>query len=63
MNLAARGYGVDTAASGEEALALAEATPPDVVLLDLGLPGIDGLAVIRRLRRWSSVPIVILSAR
>jgi two-component system, OmpR family, KDP operon response regulator KdpE len=63
VNLAARGYEVDTAASGEEALRLAAATPPDVVLLDLGLPGIDGLAVVRDLRGWSSVPIVILSAR
>ncbi len=63
VNLAARGYEVDAATSGEDALRLAAATPPDVVLLDLGLPGIDGLAVVRRLREWSSVPIVILSAR
>ena len=63
VNLLARGYEVDTASSGEEALRLAAAAPPDVVLLDLGLPGIDGLAVVRHLRGWSSVPIVILSAR
>jgi two-component system KDP operon response regulator KdpE len=63
VNLAARGYDVDAAASGEEALRLAAAAPPDVVLLDLGLPGIDGLAVVRHLREWSNVPIVILSAR
>jgi two-component system KDP operon response regulator KdpE len=63
VNLSARGYEVDTASSGEEALRLAAAVPPDVVLLDLGLPGLDGLGVVRDLRRWSSVPIVILSAR
>ena len=63
VNLAARGYEVDLAPTGEEALALASASPPDAVLLDLGLPGIDGLAVIRRLREWSAVPIVVLSAR
>ena len=63
VNLAACGYEVASAASGEEALTLAGVTPPDVVLLDLGLPGIDGLDVIRGLRAWSSVPIVVLSAR
>jgi two-component system, OmpR family, KDP operon response regulator KdpE len=63
LNLAARGYEVDTAASGEDAIRLAATTPPDVVLLDLGLPGIDGLDVVRQLREWSTVPIVVLSAR
>jgi two-component system KDP operon response regulator KdpE len=63
VNLAARGYEVDVAPTGEEALALATAVPPDAVLVDLGLPGIDGLEVIRRLREWSTVPIVVLSAR
>jgi two-component system KDP operon response regulator KdpE len=63
VNLAARGYEVDTAATGRDALRLAAANPPDVVLLDLGLPDIDGLAVVQGLRVWSSVPIVILSAR
>jgi two-component system response regulator MprA len=64
VNLAARGYDVDAAASGEEALQLAAATPPDVVLLDLGLPGIDGLEVCRRLRQLENrVPILVLTAR
>jgi two-component system, OmpR family, KDP operon response regulator KdpE len=61
-NLEARGYVVDLAESGEAALELM-ARHPDVVLLDLGLPGIDGLAVIKALRRWTQVPIVVLSAR
>jgi DNA-binding response OmpR family regulator len=62
-NLRARGYEVDLAASGEEALALAARGHPDVVILDLGLPGIDGVEVVRGLRGWSGVPILILSAR
>ncbi len=63
VNLAARGYAVDAAASGEEALRLAAASPPDAVVVDLGLPGIDGLAVVRVLRQSSSVPILVVSAR
>jgi two-component system, OmpR family, KDP operon response regulator KdpE len=62
-NLNARGYDVDVAETGERALEIARATTPDVVLLDLGLPGMSGLEVIRSLRRWSNVPIVVLSAR
>jgi two-component system, OmpR family, KDP operon response regulator KdpE len=62
-NLEARGYVVDLAATGEEALQLAARHHPDVVLLDLGLPGMDGLGVIDGLRGWSQVPIVVLSAR
>jgi two-component system, OmpR family, KDP operon response regulator KdpE len=62
-NLEARGYEVDLAETGEEALKLAARHHPDVVLLDLGLPGIDGLAVIDGLRGWTRVPIVVLSAR
>ena len=62
-NLRARGYDVDLAETGEEALALAARRHPDVVLLDLGLPGMDGLTVIDGLRGWSQVPIVVLSAR
>jgi two-component system KDP operon response regulator KdpE len=62
-NLEARGYVVDLAETGEQALALAARHHPDVVLLDLGLPGIDGLAVIDGLRGWTQVPIVVLSAR
>ncbi len=62
-NLKARGYEVDAAESGEQALELAARHHPDVVLLDLGLPGIDGLEVIDGLRGWTNVPIVVLSAR
>ena len=62
-NLEARGYDVDLAATGEQALQLAARHHPDVVLLDLGLPGMDGLAVIDGLRGWTQVPIVVLSAR
>ncbi len=62
-NLKARGYEVDQAATGEAALMLAASHHPDLVVLDLGLPGIDGLEVIGGLRGWSSVPIVVLSVR
>lgn len=62
-NLRARSFEVILASSGEEALALAAARPPDVVILDLGLPGIDGIAVIERLREHSNVPIIVLSVR
>jgi two-component system KDP operon response regulator KdpE len=63
INLSARGYDVDAAATGEEALRQAATTTPDAVLLDLGLPGIDGTEVVRTLRGWSNVPIIILSVR
>ena len=63
VNLRARGYDVDLAESGEEALRLAASNHPDLVLLDLGLPGIDGISVVRGLRGWSNVAIVILSVR
>jgi two-component system, OmpR family, KDP operon response regulator KdpE len=62
-NLVARGYEVDTAADGETALELAVRDRPDVVIVDLGLPGIDGIDVIRGLRTWTAVPIIVLSAR
>jgi two-component system KDP operon response regulator KdpE len=62
-NLKARGYVVDLASTGEQALSLAASHLPDVVILDLGLPGIGGLEVIRGLRGWSEVPIIVLSAR
>jgi two-component system KDP operon response regulator KdpE len=63
INLRARGYDVDLAPDGEHALTLAASNHPDVVVLDLGLPGIDGIDVIRGLRGWSTVPIVVLSVR
>ena len=62
-NLRARGYEVDQAATGEAALMLAASHHPDLVVLDLGLPGIDGLEVIAGLRGWNTVPIVVLSVR
>lgn len=62
-NLAARDYDVDLAATGEEALEQAAAHHPDVVILDLGLPGIDGIAVVEGLRGWTTVPIIVLSVR
>src|SRR5829696_4809255 len=62
-NLKARHYDVDLAMTGEQAVDLAAARRPDVVVLDLGLPGMSGIDVIRALRRWSEVPIVVLSAR
>ncbi len=61
--LDAQGYRVVAAATGQEALRQAATRAPDLVLLDLGLPDLDGLEVTRRLREWSSVPIVVLSAR
>jgi two-component system KDP operon response regulator KdpE len=62
-NLRARGYQVDLAPTGEEALQLAARHRPDAVILDLGLPGISGIEVIEGLRGWTTVPIIILSAR
>ena len=62
-NLVVRGYDVDTAVDGETALDLAARDRPDVVIVDLGLPGIDGIEVIRGLRTWTAVPIIVLSAR
>lgn len=63
INLTARGYQVIVAANGETAVRVAADNKPDVVVLDLGLPDIHGTTVIRRLRGWSSVPIIVLSAR
>ena len=62
-SLSAAGYRVAEAASGEEGLRAAAAQPPDLVILDLGLPGLDGQDVLRRLREWLSAPVVVLSAR
>jgi two-component system KDP operon response regulator KdpE len=61
-NLRARGYEVVTAMTGEAALAAAELHQLDCVVLDLGLPGMHGLEVLRRLRTWTPVPVVILTA-
>ena len=62
-NLIARGYDVDVARTGEDALALAARKHPDLVILDLGLPGIDGVDVIHGIRGWTQVPIIVLSVR
>jgi two-component system KDP operon response regulator KdpE len=62
-SLAAEGYRVEEADTGEKALKMAARQAPDIVLLDLGLPDLDGREVLRRLREWLSVPVVILSAR
>jgi two-component system KDP operon response regulator KdpE len=61
-NLRVRGFEVLTAASGETALTAVEAHQPDCVVLDLGLRDIDGLEVLRRLRTWTEVPVVVLTA-
>jgi two-component system KDP operon response regulator KdpE len=63
INLRARGYDVDLAESGEQGLDLAARHHPDVVVLDLGLPGMDGVEVIEGLRGWSRVPVIVLSVR
>jgi two-component system KDP operon response regulator KdpE len=62
-NLRARKYDVEVAGSGEAALTIAARKHPDLVILDLGLPGIDGVEVIQGLRGWTSVPIIVLSVR
>ena len=62
-NLERYGYAVDTAEDGEKAIAMARSTHPDMIILDVMLPGMDGFEVCRELRRDMSVPILILSAR
>jgi two-component system KDP operon response regulator KdpE len=63
ITLTARGYTVATATDGTTALAAASRTPPDLIVLDLGLPDLDGVAVVEGLRGWYTSPIIILSAR
>ena len=63
INLRARRYDVVAAADGAAALAAAASEPPDLVILDLGLPDMDGTEVIEGLRGWSQAPIIVLSAR
>jgi two-component system, OmpR family, KDP operon response regulator KdpE len=63
INLRVRGYEVTAAEDGTGALRAAAAHPPDLVVLDLGLPDLDGADVIRGLRGWSTVPIIVLSGR
>jgi two-component system KDP operon response regulator KdpE len=63
INLRARGYDVHTAGTGADALTRAASHPPEIIILDLGLPDIDGVDVIRGLRGWTQAPIVVLSGR
>ncbi|HEU0180956.1 MAG TPA: response regulator [Agromyces mariniharenae] len=63
ITLASRGYDVVAARDGAEAIELAASAHPDLVLLDLGMPNVDGMDVIRAVRAWSSVPILVLSGR
>lgn len=63
ISLEAAGYKVFEAANGQEGLSEAALRRPDVVVLDLGLPDVDGVTVLKRLREWSQVPVVVLSVR
>ena len=63
INLRVREYQVDVAATGAEALEMAARHPPDLVILDLGLPDLDGVEVIGGLRGWTKAPIIVLSGR
>ncbi len=63
INLRVRDYDVHTAGTGSEALEVAAKHPPDLVILDLGLPDLDGLDVIHGLRGWTEAPIIVLSGR
>ncbi|WP_332664156.1 response regulator transcription factor [Aeromicrobium sp.] len=63
INLRARDYDVETAADGRSALQIVDERMPDVVILDLGLPDLDGVEVLKRLRAYTQVPVVVLSAR
>jgi two-component system KDP operon response regulator KdpE len=62
-NLKVRGYEVVTAATGEQAVDLAATAPHDLLIVDLGLPGISGIEVIEAIRAWSAMPIIVLSVR
>ncbi|HEV3226938.1 MAG TPA: response regulator [Acidimicrobiales bacterium] len=63
VSLRAMGYDVDAAATGAAGLAKVATTTPDIIVLDLGLPDMDGLEVLEGLRAWTSVPVIVLSAR
>ncbi|MFG1603429.1 response regulator [Actinoplanes sp. NPDC049265] len=63
INLNARGYQVATAVDGRTALETASRQPPDLAIVDLGLPDLDGVEVVRGLRGWTTTPIIVLSAR
>lgn len=63
ITLAAHGYDIVAAADGAAAIAAAAQTHPDIILLDLGMPGLDGIEVIHALRGWTTVPIIVVSGR
>jgi len=63
VSLRARGYDVEVASTGEAGLEAAARLHPDATVLDLGLPGMSGLDVLRKLREWSTAPVIVLSAR
>src|SRR5512136_2304703 len=63
FNLEQAGYTINTAASAEDALAMARRDPPDLVLLDIGLPGMDGLDALRHLKQTLNLPVIFLTAR
>ncbi|HMK97248.1 MAG TPA: response regulator transcription factor [Acidimicrobiales bacterium] len=62
VSLGAKGHQVVTAANGEQGISQAALVSPDVIVLDLGLPDLDGLEVCRRIRQWDDVPVIVLSA-
>jgi two-component system KDP operon response regulator KdpE len=63
LKLKISGFEVETCSTGEECLEMLPEVTPDIILLDIGLPGIDGIEVLRRLRKFSEVPVIILSGR
>jgi len=63
VSLAAQGYQISEASTGERAVVMAATKKPDVIILDLGLPDIDGQEVIRRVREWTDTPIIVLTVR
>lgn len=63
INLKARGYDVEVASDGRSALQIVHERMPDVILLDLGLPDLDGIAVLKQVRSFSQVPVIVVSAR
>ena len=63
ISLESEGYAFFEAASGKEGLSLAASNRPDLIILDLGLPELDGLAFLKRLREWSSLPVIVLTVR
>src|SRR4030095_621374 len=63
FNLEKNGFNVTTAANAEDALELVQFNPPDLILLDIGLPGMDGVEALRRLQRQTNIPVIFVTAR